>query len=100
MIARIWHGVTQAVKADEYAEYLKKTGLSDYENTPGNLGVHLMRRIEGDQAHFLFLTFWESEDAIRKFAGDEFGKARYYAEDSEFLLELELFVKHYEVLNG
>jgi hypothetical protein len=30
MIARIWHGVTAAAKATEYAEYLKVFELSDY----------------------------------------------------------------------
>jgi heme-degrading monooxygenase HmoA len=100
MIARIWHGVTQAEKADEYSEYLNKTGIPDYKATRGNRGVYLMRSVEGDQAHFLILTFWDSEDAIREFAGEEIDKARYYPEDNEFLLGLEPFVKHYEVVNG
>ncbi len=36
MIARIWHGVTPAVKADAYTDYLHNTGLPDYRATPGN----------------------------------------------------------------
>ncbi len=98
MIARIWHGITPTAKADEYFEYLKKTGLPDYEKTEGNCGVHLLRRIEGDQAHFLTLTFWEDVASIKKFAGEEFEKARYYPEDADFLLEFEPLVKHYEML--
>jgi heme-degrading monooxygenase HmoA len=98
MIARIWHGVTPATKADEYFQYLKKTGLPDYDSTEGNRGVYLLRRLEGDQAHFLTLTFWESEEAIKKFAGEDIEKARYYPEDAQFLLEMEPTVKHYEVL--
>lgn len=27
MIARIWHGTTQIDKADEYVDYLNKTGI-------------------------------------------------------------------------
>jgi heme-degrading monooxygenase HmoA len=98
MIARTWHGVTEAAKADEYFEYLKKTGAADYKDTEGNRGVYLLRRIEGDRAHFLFLTFWESEDAIKRFAGADIEKAKYYPEDEKFLLELEPTVTHYEVL--
>lgn len=98
MIARIWHGITPAAKADEYFEYLKKTGLPDYEKTAGNRRVHLLRRIEGDQAHFLTLTFWENVNSIKKFAGDDYEQARYYPEDADFLLEFEPLVKHYEVL--
>ncbi|HXF84512.1 MAG TPA: hypothetical protein VNK49_03905 [Anaerolineales bacterium] len=98
MIARIWHGVTPASKADEYVEFLNKTGVKDYQAVEGNLGVYVLRRIEGGQAHFLTLTFWDSVEAIKEFAGEEYEKARYYPEDKDFLLEFEEQVAHYEVM--
>jgi len=98
MIARIWHGITPTSKADEYAEYVNKTGVRDYRAVEGNLGVHVLRRIEGGQAHFLTLTFWDSVESIKKFAGEDYGKARYYPEDAEYLLEFEEKVAHYEVM--
>jgi len=98
MIARTWHGVTAASKSDEYLDYLNKTGIPDYQATEGNQGVYVLRRIEGNKAHFFLLTLWESEDAIKKFAGSDMEKARYYPEDNEYLLELEPMVTHYEVL--
>jgi len=97
MIARIWHGVTPKSKADEYVEFLNKTGVKDYRATEGNLGTYVLRRIEGEQAHFLTLTFWDSVEAIKKFAGEEYEKARYYPEDKYYLLEFEEKVAHYEV---
>ncbi len=100
MIARIWHGVTPATRADEYMDYLNRTGIPDYRATEGNRGVNVLRRIEGDRAHFVLITFWDSMDAIRRFAGSEPQKARYYPEDEDFLLELEPEVVHYEVLAG
>ena len=98
MIARIWHGMTPRSKADEYAEYLNKTGVRDYQATEGNRAVHVLRRIEGEQAHFLIVTFWDSLEAIKNFAGENVEKARYYPEDQDFLLEFEEKVNHYEVL--
>ena len=98
MIARTWHGVTLAARADAYDAYLTQTGVRDCRATPGNLGVYVLRRIEGDRAHFLFVSLWESYDAIRVFAGDEYERAVYYPEDHKFLLELEPHVIHYEVL--
>ena len=97
MIARIWHGMTTATKADEYLEFLKERAIPDYKSVEGNKGVHILRRVEGETAHFLTLTFWESALAIEKFAGPEIEKAKYYPEDKEFLLEFEPTVTHYEV---
>ena len=56
-----------------------------------------MRRIEGDEAHFLLISLWESIDAIKRFAGEDVEKARYYPEDPAFLLEMEPRVTHYEI---
>ena len=98
MIARTWHGVTDASKANEYLDYLKKTGVPEYQATEGNRGVYVLRKIDGGQAHFLLLTLWESEEAIKSFAGSDMERAKYYPEDEKFLLELEPTVTHYDVL--
>jgi heme-degrading monooxygenase HmoA len=98
VIARLWHGVTPTAKADAYAGYLMTTGARDCRATPGNRGVQVLRRLDGDRAHFLFISFWESLDAIRGFAGADLEHARYYPEDRDYLLELEPTVIHYEVL--
>jgi heme-degrading monooxygenase HmoA len=57
----------------------------------------VLRRIEADKAHFLTLSLWESLDAIKKFAGEDYEKARYYPEDKDFLLDFEPTVQHYEL---
>ena len=98
MIARIWHGITAAAKADAYLDYLNQTGVPDYQATTGNRGVYVLRRIEGDVAHFTLISLWDSMAAIEQFAGPEPEQARYYPEDKEFLLEFEPTVTHYEVL--
>lgn len=99
MIARIWHGTTDAEKADEYIEYLNKTGIPDYRNTKGNQGAYVLRNIVGDAAHFYTLSFWDSVDSIKEFAGADYEKARYYAEDEKFLREFEPNVRHFEVFS-
>ncbi len=98
LIARIWHGVTAAARADEYADYLERTGARECRATPGNRGVYVLRRIKQDRAEFTFISLWDSFDAIRRFAGEDYEKAHYYPEDRDFLVELEPFVDHYEVL--
>jgi uncharacterized damage-inducible protein DinB/heme-degrading monooxygenase HmoA len=98
MIARSWDGVTQAAQADEYADYVQRTGVTDLAATDGNLGVYLLRRREGDRARFRVLSLWESMDGIKRFAGDDPEKARYYPEDRRFLLALEPCVEHFDVV--
>ena len=100
MIARVWHGSTERARADEYSAYLERTGARECRSTPGNRGVYVLRRLVRDRADFTFISLWESFDAIRRFAGEDYEKARYFPEDSDFLLELEPFVEHYDVISG
>lgn len=96
MITRVWHGVTKAEHADRYLEFLIKTGVEDYKKTEGNLSVEILRRPEADICHFWTVTKWESFESIKKFAGADYEKAKYYAEDAEYLLEFEPHVIHCE----
>jgi hypothetical protein len=56
--------------------------------------------VEGDTAHFLMVTFWESEEAIRAFAGDDITGAKYYFFDKDFLIDLEPCSTHYDVASA
>jgi heme-degrading monooxygenase HmoA len=100
MIARIWHGMTSVAKADEYTDFLNARAIPDYRGTPGNLGVHVLRRNEGGRMHFITLTFWESLETIKGFAGHPMDRAKYYPEDKDFLLEFEPKVQHWEVVGS
>ena len=98
MIARTWRGWTAAADADDYVEYLNETGLKEYRDTPGNRGAWLLRRIEGDRAEFVTLTFWDDMEAVKRFAGEEPERAVYYPEDERFLVEREDTVTHFELI--
>jgi heme-degrading monooxygenase HmoA len=96
IVTRIWHGRTRAADADAYLAYLVETGVADYRQTPGNLSVEIWRRVEAEICHFWTVTKWENYESIKKFAGDDFEKARYYEEDARYLLEFEPRVMHCE----
>jgi heme-degrading monooxygenase HmoA len=102
MIARVWHGVVSAEKADAYGEYLTSSdrGVRDYRAIAGNRGVSLLRRVEGERVHFLLVSYWESAEAIREYAGPDMDRPRYFDFDLECLLDPEPRVTHYEVLVG
>jgi heme-degrading monooxygenase HmoA len=98
MIARTWRGATRAEDAEAYLDYLNQTGFSEYRKTPGNHGVLGLRRIVNGRAEFLLLSLWDSEDGIRRFAGDDIEKAVFYPEDERFLVDRDDHVSHYEVV--
>jgi len=100
MIARIWHGRTPAAKADAYLAFLESRAVPDYRRIAGNLAVYLLRREEGDVTHFLTITHWTSLAAIEAFAGADVSRAKYYPEDTDFLLEFEPTVQHFELHGG
>ena len=100
MTARVWHGRTRGADAAAYRELLERIGLRDYRATHGNRGGWLPSRVEGDVAHFLITSFWESREAIARFAGEDVERARYYEEDKQYLLEFEPTVTHYEISGG
>jgi heme-degrading monooxygenase HmoA len=95
-ITRMWHGKTKAEHADEYLKYVEDTGMKEYRAIKGNLSSKLLRRLDGDICHFLTVTEWDSYESIKKFAGDDHQKAKYYPEDKKYLLEFEEHVVHYE----
>jgi hypothetical protein len=41
-----------------------------------------------DTAHFLLVTFWESEEALSAFGGEDISVAKYYDFDKDLLIEL------------
>ena len=97
MIARIWRGTTAAGRAQEYLQYIRDTGVSDYTATPGNHGVQILMRTHDGRTDFTILSYWESLDAIKAFAGDDPEASRFYPEDDEFLIDKEPRVEHHDV---
>jgi uncharacterized damage-inducible protein DinB/heme-degrading monooxygenase HmoA len=98
MIARSWDGLTRAEAGEEYADYVRRTGFRDLLATSGNRGALVLRRREGTAARFRVLSLWDGEEAIRRFAGDDPERARYYPEDARYLESLPSNVEHFEVV--
>ena len=101
MIARLWGGATRARDAEAYVQYLHRTGFTEYRATEGNLGVLALREVDAqaDRARFLLVTLWESEAAIRRFAGEAYDRAVFYPEDERYLVERDERVRHLEVVH-
>jgi heme-degrading monooxygenase HmoA len=97
MIARIWRGAVRKPDADAYAVYVDETGIAEYKQTPGNRGAWMLRRDVGELTEFVTFSLWESLDAVKAFAGDDYETAVFYPEDDRFLVERDLQCAHYGV---
>ena len=97
VIARTWRGWTRTEDADAYVEYIEQTGMAAYRATPGNRGAWILRHADGDRTEFVTLSFWDSLDAVRAFAGDDVERAVFYDEDDRFLVDRETRVVHWQI---
>ena len=59
-----------------------------------------LRRVAHGQAEFLLVSLWDSESAIRDFAGPDIDRAVFYPEDERFLVDRETTVTHFDVVAG
>lgn len=97
MIARTWTGYVKPEKAQTYIELMETVALPDYKGTPGNLGAWCLHRDMGSKTEIVMLTFWESMDAIKRFAGDGETTAKYYDFDKDYLIEMPENSVHFGV---
>jgi heme-degrading monooxygenase HmoA len=98
MIARMWRGWVADEKATAYVDYVNETGIAGYLATSGNRGAQLLTRTLGDgRTEIVTLSWWDSLDDVRAFAGDDVDVARFYPEDDEYLVDRERTVSHFDV---
>jgi heme-degrading monooxygenase HmoA len=98
MVARMWHGRTPEAKSAEYTTYLYDQGIKKIRAIPGNLGAQVLRRNENGVTDFIVISYWNSREDIKKFAGNDIEKTHNLPRDQEFLLEMEPHVKHYDLI--
>ena len=97
MVARIWHGRTPAAKADEYRQYLYEAGVKKIATLPGNRGVQMMMSKTADQGEFTVISYWDSIEAIKGYAGPNYTQVHDLPRDKEFLIDHEPLVRHLDL---
>jgi heme-degrading monooxygenase HmoA len=75
MITRIWHGWTKPDNADAYQALLLAEILPGIHRIDGYLGAYLLRQDGTEDVEFVTLTLWESLEALRAFAGEDYARA-------------------------
>lgn len=99
MISRVWHGWTTPVNADAYEALLKSeifTGIEGRQIT-GYRGIHLFRRNLGKEVEFVTVMWFDSIDAARAFAGEDYEVAVVPSRARALLSRFDARSQHYEV---
>jgi heme-degrading monooxygenase HmoA len=99
MLARIWHGWTSPANADAYESLLKSeifVGIKD-RHIAGYRGIHLFRRNVADEVEFITVMWFDSMDAVRAFAGEDYEVAVVPPKARVLLSRFDARSQHYEV---
>lgn len=101
MIARIWHGWASRRNADAYEAFLRSSFLPAIDRIAGFKGAQVFRRDHGDdEVEFVVTTCFESIDAIRAFAGEDYEMANVAPEARRLLSRFDRRCRHYLVVVG
>lgn len=95
-IARIWRGRTAAAKADAYAQYMYEHGIKPLAEKA--LGVQMLREDREDESEFVTISYWESVEAMSRFAGNDPRRIHHLERDAEFLIELPRSVQVLDIV--
>lgn len=100
MICRIWHGWTTLEQADAYERLLCSeifVGIAE-RGIPGFRKIDLLRRAEAGAVEFVTLMWFDSLDAVRKFAGADYEAAVVPPAARALLQRFDARSAHYEVI--
>lgn len=97
MTARHWRGWVKAENVEAYERLLNEKVLPGLKNIEGYRGGYIFRKDEGDEAEFVVVNFFESLDAVKRFAGPNYEVPVFEPEAKALLSRIENFATHYEV---
>lgn len=97
MIARIWKGWTKAENADKYEKLLNKIVFPELKGIQGYLGGYIFRRDNQEESEFVIINLFESLEAVKAFAGNDYEVPVFEPEARILLSKVEPLAKHYDV---
>ena len=100
MIGRMWHGWTKPENADSYEQLLKTEifpGIAA-KKVIGYKGIQLFRRpINDEEVEFIKIMLFDSWNAVKQFAGDDYERAYVPPKAREILARFDERSQHYEI---
>ena len=102
MIKRIWHGWTTPENAPRYENLLKTEIFPAIaaRSIPGYRAIELLRREHDGEIEFITIMTFDSVEAVRKFAGEDYTVSYVPPKARELLARRDLHSQHYDVVES
>jgi heme-degrading monooxygenase HmoA len=97
MIARHWRGWTKVGNADDYESLLESKVLPELKKIEGYRGGYILRNDGPTESEFVVINLFDSLDAVRRFAGEDYAVPVFEPEARHLLSKVEPIAAHYEV---
>jgi heme-degrading monooxygenase HmoA len=97
MIARLWRGWTTLANADAYERLLQEHVLPGFRSIAGYRGGQILRRDAESESEFVVINYFESLDAVKQFAGENYTVPVFEPEARALLSRIENVAHHYEI---
>lgn len=97
MIARHWRGWTKSGDADAYEALLLSAVLPPLRKISGYCGGYVLRSEVGEETEFVVINLFDSLEAVKQFAGEDYTVAVFEPEARKLLSKVEPLAKHYDV---
>jgi hypothetical protein len=99
MVSRVWHCYTTPENADAFETLLKTEIFIGIKNRmiEGYKGVQLFRRVLGTEIEFITVMWFDSYDAVKRFAGENYEEAITPSKVTAFLTRFDERSQHYEI---
>ncbi len=97
MIARHWRGWTKAEFADSYERLLKEKAMPGLRTIDGYCGGYVLRRDAGEETEFIVINLFDSLEAVKRFAGEDYAVPVFEPEAETLLFRIDPLAAHYEV---
>jgi hypothetical protein len=97
MIARHWRGWTKLEDADVYENLLRTKVFPALQQIEGYRGGYILRHDGPKEAEFVVINLFESIDAVRHFAGEDYAVPVFEPEALQLLSRVEPVASHYDV---
>jgi heme-degrading monooxygenase HmoA len=98
MIARIWRCKVLPEKAPQYLKHFQESVFPEVNNLNGFREVRILQQENDGIIELTVISFWDSLEAIKAFAGDNIEMAVVAPAAQAILLSFETIVTHHEVV--